>query len=268
MFSCLSTSLFIGLCMAFAGHSLYALASLGDVHFPTSCKPTTQHTFDSGMALLHSFEFREAESAFRDVEKVDPKCVIAAWGVALSTTERAGANAPQKDLAKGWKELQPWLTVKAGTEREQMYVHAVRAMYEGYSSVPGSKRWSDYLELMRQLHNKYPDDINASLFYGLGLTWTAGAGEKGLEQRREALAIFQAILRSIPITRELPTTLFTPQILPSLLRSPYPPHANTLLSPLIRLMRSICLRTSSTGLAYGKILSRRMRPPLGLQENG
>ena len=198
MFSRLCTLLFVGLCFASANRPLRALESLGNVHFPTTCKPNTQRMFNSGVALLHSFEFREADAAFHEVEKEDPTCVIAAWGVALSTTERAGANAPEKDLAKGWAELQPWLLVKAGTEREQMYVDAVRAMYEGYASVPGSKRWSDYLALMGQLRDKYPDDINASLFYGLGLTWTAGSGEKGLEQRREALAIFLPIFQRYP----------------------------------------------------------------------
>lgn len=131
-------------------------ASLGDVHFPISCKPSVQSTFDSGVALLHSFEFREAEGAFRKVEVHDPKCVIAAWGVALSTTERAGANAPQKDLAKGWAELQPWLSVRAGTPREQMYVDAVQAMYQDYATVPGAKRWSNYLAIMGRLRAKYP----------------------------------------------------------------------------------------------------------------
>jgi tetratricopeptide (TPR) repeat protein len=198
MFLRVYISLPLALCLVFASRSLHALDSLGDVHFPISCKSATQQGFDSGMALLHSFEFREAEEAFKSVEKQDPKCVIAAWGVALSTTERAGADAPQKDLAKGWAELQPWLTVKAGTEREQMYVDAVRAMYEGYATVPGSKRWADYLKLMRKLRDKYPDDINASLFYGLGLTWTAGPGEKGLEQRREALVIFLPIFQKFP----------------------------------------------------------------------
>lgn len=181
-----------------SARSVWALDSLGDVRFPTSCKASTQQQFDSGVALLHSFEFRESEAAFRNVEKEDPKCVIAAWGVALSTTERSGANAPQKDLAKGWEELKPWLAVRAGTEREQMYVDAVRAMYEGYASVPGSKRWQDYLDRMDKLREKYPDDVNAGLFYGLGLTWTAGSGEKGLQQRRQALAIFLPIFERYP----------------------------------------------------------------------
>lgn len=181
----------------FLGHSVYA-ASLGDVHFPTSCNPRVQHTFDSGVALLHSFEFREAENAFREVERNDPNCVIAAWGVALSTTERAGASASPKALSKGWAELQPWLSIKAGTAREQMYVDAVRAMYQDYATVPITERWSAYLDIMRRLRAKYPKDVNASLFYGLGLTWTAGPGQDGARQRREALAIFIPIFQKFP----------------------------------------------------------------------
>lgn len=199
MFSCRCITTLFGLfAILVAAHPLKALDSLGEVHFPTSCKSSSQQQFDSGVALLHSFEFREAEAAFRKVEKEDPKCVIAAWGVALSTTERDGADAPAKDLSGGWAELQPWLAVKAGTEREQMYVDAVRAMYDDYANVPGSKRWQDYLTRMNQIRHKYPDDINASLFYGLGLTWTAGPGEKGLQQRRQALAIFLPIFQRYP----------------------------------------------------------------------
>jgi tetratricopeptide (TPR) repeat protein len=173
-------------------------AALGDVHFPISCKAEVQAPFDRGVALLHSFEFREAEAAFRSVEQADPQCVIAAWGIALSTTERSGASAPQKDLAKGWTELEPWLSIKAGTEREQLYLNAVRAMYEGFATTPASERWSKYLALMEELRQQYPDDINASLFYGLGLTWTAGSGTQGLEQRRKALAIFEPIFKRYP----------------------------------------------------------------------
>ena len=173
-------------------------AAFGDVHFPISCRTEVQPRFDSGVALLHSFEFREAEEAFRQVEGDDPRCVIAAWGIALATTERSGADAPQKDLAKGWAEFQPWLAIKVGTEREQMYVDAVRAMYEGYDKISGADRWHAYLTRMEQIRQKYPDDINASLFYGLGLTWTAGPGKKGIDQRKEALAIFLPIFKQYP----------------------------------------------------------------------
>jgi len=172
--------------------------SFGDVHFATSCRKTVQPDFDTGVALLHSFEFGEAEQSFEKVERADPKCVIAAWGVALATTQRSGANAPQKDLERGWKTLQPWLAVRAGTEREQMYVDAVRAMYEGYNTKSGSERWHEYLLEMQRIRRRYPNDINASLFYGLGLVWTAGSGKEGLKQRKEALAIFFPIFKKYP----------------------------------------------------------------------
>jgi len=73
-----SLSLFGFLASFVAAQPVRALDPFGDVHFPTSCMATTQQQFDSGVALLHSFEFREAEAAFRNVEKEDPKCVIAA----------------------------------------------------------------------------------------------------------------------------------------------------------------------------------------------
>ena len=79
---CFSFSLFGCIASFAAAQPMRALDSLGEVHFPTSCEPTTLRQFDLGMALLHSFEFREAEAAFRNVEKEDPKCVIAAWGIA------------------------------------------------------------------------------------------------------------------------------------------------------------------------------------------
>jgi len=171
---------------------------LGQVHFPNSCKPKVQVRFLEAVALLHSFEFTEAEQAFSQVEKDDPHCVIAAWGMALSKTQRNGANAPPKDLAAGWIQLQPWLAMKAGTAREQMYVDAVRAMYEGYDKTSAHEREQKYLARMEEIRRRYPDDINASLFYAIGVAFSAGSGKEGLEHRREALAILLPVFRQYP----------------------------------------------------------------------
>jgi tetratricopeptide (TPR) repeat protein len=175
-----------------------AKASLGQVQFANTCKPEVQGHFLKAIALLHSFEFTEAEQAFNQVEADDPKCVIAAWGIALSKTERNGANTSQKTLAAGWVQLQPWLAIEAGTTREQMYVDAVRAMYEGYDKTPGDERERKYLARMEEIRRKYPDDINASLFYAIGIAFNAGPGKEGLEHRREALAILLPIFRQYP----------------------------------------------------------------------
>jgi tetratricopeptide (TPR) repeat protein len=173
-------------------------ASLGQVHFANTCKPQVQVRFLEGIALLHSFEFPEAEQAFGQVETEDPKCVIAAWGMALSKTQRSGAGAPQKDLAAGWGQLQPWLAVKAGSEREQMYMDAVHVMYEGYDKTTANVREQKYLARMEEIRRKYPEDINASLFYAIGVAFNAGSGREGLEHRRQALAILLPIFQKYP----------------------------------------------------------------------
>ncbi len=171
---------------------------LGETHFGISCRSQVQDEFDQAVALLHSFEFTEAQKKFREVENLDPQCAIAAWGVALAQTQRAGANASPKMLAAGWTELRPWLAIHPGTRREQMYLDAVRKMYEGYDHVPGQKRWNQYLAAMDSIRMRYPNDLNASLLYALGLVWTAGDGRGGLDRRQEALDILQPIFATHP----------------------------------------------------------------------
>ena len=130
---------------AFGAQSIASGAALGKVQFDNSCKPELRPEFNEAVAFLHSFEFKEAEATFDRVEHRDPTCSIAAWGMALAKTEWDGANAPQKTLQDGWEQLRPWLSIKAATQREQMYVDAIRGMYEGYSDLAGSVRWRRYL---------------------------------------------------------------------------------------------------------------------------
>ena len=175
-----------------------AAEQLGQADFANSCSSAVQADFGQAVLLLHSFEFPEAEELFRKVESGDPHCVIAAWGLALAETERSGANAQTKVLAAGWRELQPWIGQRAGTEREQLYFDAVRAMYEGYETTSGTIRWNRYLAAMDGLRKSYPNDLNASLLYALGLVWTAGTGQEGLAQRKTALDILLPIFKEHP----------------------------------------------------------------------
>lgn len=171
---------------------------LGQADFANSCEAAAQQKFEQGILLLHSFEFPQAEQDFRTVESVDPHCTIAAWGLALAETERSGAGASQKILANGWSELQPWLDRPAGSDREKMYIDAVKGMYQEYQSTAAAVRWNRYLVAMETIRRNYPADINASLFYALGLVWTAGPGPQGLAQRREALDILLPIFKAHP----------------------------------------------------------------------
>lgn len=173
-------------------------ANYGQVHFENSCAQSVQELLQQAIALLHSFEFGEATATFRAVESRDPSCTIAAWGIALSNTERQGPNRPAPFLASGWKELQPWLSRPAKTDRERMYLDAVSKLYAGYENTSADERWHRYITAMQQIRSKYPKDQEASMFFSLALTSTAGPGKTGIEQRREALNILLPLFEENP----------------------------------------------------------------------
>ena len=57
---------------------------LGTVSFPISCAPASQRAFNRGVALMHSFQYEDAEAQFVEITKSDPSCAMAHWGIALS----------------------------------------------------------------------------------------------------------------------------------------------------------------------------------------
>jgi len=61
-------------------HDELSEQQLGTVHFPISCAPSVQKSFERGVALLHSFAFETAEHIFRQIGQDDPRCAMAHWG--------------------------------------------------------------------------------------------------------------------------------------------------------------------------------------------
>src|SRR5207247_7235423 len=74
---------------------------LGQVHFPVSCTPAAQKTFDRGAALLHSFWYDEAEKTFSEVTRLDSGCAMGYWGVAMSLYHPIWVPPTPADLKKG-----------------------------------------------------------------------------------------------------------------------------------------------------------------------
>src|ERR1700685_3714560 len=61
------------------------LEGLGHLHHKvTTSKPEAQRYFDQGLTLIYAFNHEEAARSFRYAAKLDPKCAMAFWGVALA----------------------------------------------------------------------------------------------------------------------------------------------------------------------------------------
>src|SRR5215470_16630890 len=57
---------------------------LGKVNFPTTCPAEVQPAIEKGLALLHSFQYKESEQKFADAATRDSKCAMAHWGKAMA----------------------------------------------------------------------------------------------------------------------------------------------------------------------------------------
>ncbi|HET9792912.1 MAG TPA: hypothetical protein VFS34_00510, partial [Thermoanaerobaculia bacterium] len=143
---------------------------LGTLEFPTSTpSEAAREAFVRGVLLLHSFEYGDAAAEFRRAEAADPAFAMAYWGEAMTENHpvwnQRNAKAAREALAK----LAPTPAerlAKAPTEREKGYLHAVDVLY-----ADGEKKERDreYAEEMRKLHEAYPKDDEATLFYALAL---------------------------------------------------------------------------------------------------
>ena len=59
------------------------LESVGSLDFPTSGTPEAQGHFLRGVAILHSFGWKQAIEEFQAAQRIDPDFAMAYWGEAL-----------------------------------------------------------------------------------------------------------------------------------------------------------------------------------------
>lgn len=165
---------------------------LGTVSFQTSCSARAQPLFDRGVALLHSFWFSAAVESFNAVLEIDPRCVMAHWGIAMSWWGNpfAGVRSPQA-LQAGLAAVEAAQASGAGTEREKAYVAAVGQLYRDASTVSQRTRTLAYEKAMASLAATYADDVEARIFYALALDQTALPTDKTYANQLKAADILE-----------------------------------------------------------------------------
>ncbi len=171
---------------------------LGRVHFPVSCSPAAQKTFDTGVALLHSFWYGEAESTFEQVVHADPSCAMGYWGIAMTFYHPVWAPPNAEDLKKGAAAVVHAKSVKAKTERERDYIAAIDVFYRDAGKLSHRERALAWRNALRQLSVKYPQDSEAAIFFALALIATAPAGDRTYADQKQAAEILNRLLPSHP----------------------------------------------------------------------
>src|SRR6266853_4504865 len=192
---------FSGTAAADEGHHHEELTQeqLGTVHFPVSCTPEAQKTFEKGVALLHSFWYEESEKAFLDVEKQDPKCAMAYWGEAMSLWHELWNRPDAPTIKRASAELKKAGKMKAGTtERERDYILALKAFYSNSKKADHGARAMAYSVAMEKVYRKYPDDHEAAAFYALSLLAAEPDNDTTFANRKEAGAVLEKLFAVEP----------------------------------------------------------------------
>jgi len=179
-------------------HRHDASEKLGRVKFTVSCNAAAQKQFNRAAALLHSFWYDEAEKAFAAINKVDPKCGMAYWGVAMSLYHPVWAPASAEELEKGWAAVKKAKTVGVRTDREQEYIAAIETFYRDSGKIDHRTRALAYEKAMEQVYLHYPKDHEAAIFYALALLGTATNSDKTYAKQKRAGEILNKVLPQEP----------------------------------------------------------------------
>lgn len=169
---------------------------LGTIDFPNSGSEEAQADFIEGVKFLHNFEYADAARAFRRAQDIDPDFAMAYYGEAKTHNHpiwmeqnRIAAIEVLSRLGETVDERQE----KAPTQREKDYLMTLEILYGNTAeSRDKSKEERDFLyrDAMKELHEKYPSDHEATAFYGLSILGTAHEGRDFAIYMKAAAELF------------------------------------------------------------------------------
>jgi len=150
----------------------------------------------NGLALLHSFQYDEAEKAFSDAARGD-SCALAYWGEAMALYHQLWDFPNAETLDEGQRDI--GRAQKLGTKdgREQEYIAAAAAFFRQGGLSP-TARVSAYSVAMKKLYDDHPEDNEAGELYALSLLSLAQMGRQDLANRSKAIAILNPIFAKYP----------------------------------------------------------------------
>jgi tetratricopeptide (TPR) repeat protein len=151
------------------------LENVGNISFPTSAQPEAQRHFLRGVAILHSFGWKQAIAEFQLAQKAEPNFALAYWGESLCYNHPLNSQMDFKEPRAVLARLGPdraARAVKAPTDREKGFLNAVEELWgEGDSR----QRRLNYMTAMERLYGQFPNDDEVKTFYALSILSASAA---------------------------------------------------------------------------------------------
>ena len=170
----------------------------GTVEFSLSCAEKVRANFNLATALLHSFEYTEAEKVFAKVIDEDPECIMAYWGAAMCNFHPLWASPSQADLQKGSRIITLARSLESKSTRESDYLEAIATIYDQWDKLDHHTRALKFEKASEKIYEKYPNDNEAAIFYALALRATANPNDKSFHNQKMAGEILNKIFVNEP----------------------------------------------------------------------
>ena len=179
-------------------HETASPEKLGTVHFWITTKPGVQRDFNRAVALLHSFEYEQAEKAFTRIVQAEPKLAMGYWGIAMCNYHPIWGPTTSVELERGRVAAAKAAKLKAKTDRERNYIAAIGAYYKGAIQVDFPARKAAFENAMERFHQRYPDDMEGTVFYALAILGTAPTTDKTYAKQKKAADLLNSVLSKAP----------------------------------------------------------------------
>lgn len=175
-----------------------AKEQFGNVAFALSATQKVKDSFNFALALLHSFEYEEAEKAFAKVIDMDPNCAMAYWGVAMSNFHPLWSPPNKTEMEKGAKSSEIAASLKGKNKRENEYIDAIYGFFHNWQQLDHRTRAENYEKALGKIYAGNPGDKEAAIFYALALDATADPRDKAYAHQKKAGEILNALYPGQP----------------------------------------------------------------------
>lgn len=167
----------------------------------TTESPKAQQYFNQGLGFYHGFNHGAAIRAFQEAARIDPKCAMAHWGIALANGPHINFPlVPPPAAEAAWKELQlAQQNAEKASPVERALIDALSKRYANPQPADRKPLDEAYAAAMRQVWKQFPDDQDVGALFAEAMMdlrpwdqWTQdGQPNPGTE---EILATLDAVL--------------------------------------------------------------------------
>ena len=131
-----------------------------------------QRFFDQGMQLMFAFAKVDAVRSFRAAWTEDPDCAICYWGEAWAWGSYLNGPMRPPEAPHAFAAVRKALEMAPAhaSARERAYIEALSVRYVEHFEVDRRREQDEaYADAMRQLSERYPDDLDAATLHAEAL---------------------------------------------------------------------------------------------------